>query len=102
MQQPQQLRKVRIQAQAPASRTAHLQPILDFLKAQGNLPAGVDAWTHDREGLETYTFARPFDLAAIQAQFEFPPTIELHAKGLYDKGNFATITYNTWSGANPG
>jgi hypothetical protein len=102
MQQPQQPEKVLIQAQSPESRTAHLQPVIDFIKAQGNQPAGVDAWTHNRDGLEIYTFAHPLDLAAIQAHFEFPPTIEPYAKGLYDKGNFANLTYDTWSGANPG
>ena len=101
MQPPQQLKKVLILAQASGSRTAHLQPVIDFIKAQGNQPAGVDGWTHDRDGLETYTFARPLDMAAIQAHFEFPPTITPYPKGLYDKGNFVNLTYDTWSGATP-
>ncbi|MGI4872850.1 MAG: hypothetical protein ACRYFX_16955 [Janthinobacterium lividum] len=90
-----------IAATSPDSRTAHLQPVIDFLKARGNQPAGVDAWAHDRDGLKTYAFARPLDIAALEAHFEFPPAIIPYPKGIFDKDNFAQITYDTWSGVNP-
>ena len=80
-----------ISDKADGSRTAHLQPVIDFLKAQGNEPATGDAFEYNRDGLGTYGFARPLDVAALRARFDFPPSISLSESGLHDSRNFVRI-----------
>ena len=76
---------------ADGSRTAHLQPVIDFLKAQGNEPATGDAFEYNRDGLGTYGFSQPLDVDLLQQHFDFPPSIHLSSAGLHDSRNFVRI-----------
>lgn len=75
--------KIRIQEKVIGSLTAHLMPLIEFIKAQGNPPVpppsyaqlNEDGFRFDRDGLGTFLFQEPLDVAAIQARFELPPTI---------------------------
>ncbi|MBC6700169.1 hypothetical protein [Hymenobacter sp. BT190] len=80
-----------ISDKADGSRTAHLQPVIDFLKAQGNEPATGDAFEYNRDGLGTYGFAQPLDVDLLQQRFDFPPSIHLSSAGLHDSRNFVRI-----------
>ena len=73
------------------SRTAHLQPVIDFLKAQGYEPATGDAFEYNRDGLGTYGFTQPLDVDLLQQHFAFPPSISLSSAGLHDSRNFVRI-----------
>lgn len=84
--------KVPILAQSDDSRTAHLQPLIDFLKAQGNESASPAGFTYDRDGYGSYYFAQPLDIEALRAQFDFPPSIEAGPLAVFDSGNFVAIT----------
>lgn len=77
---------------ADGSRTAHLQPVIDFLKAQGNEPATGDAFYYTRDGYGVYGFAQPLDVSALRARFEFPPSIHLTATSVQDTRHFVCIT----------
>ena len=59
------LQRVPITAKFDGSRTAHLQPLIDFLTAQGNAPASKD-FTFDRDGYGSYYFAQPLDMEALR------------------------------------
>jgi len=83
--------KVPILAKNEGSRTAHLQPLIDFLKAQGNAPASED-FTFDRDGYGSYYFAQPLDVEAIQARFSLPASIVAGQSAVYDSRNFVCIT----------
>ena len=83
--------KVPISAKFDGSRTAHLQPLIDFLKAQGNAPASADTFTFDRDGYGDYRFAGPLDMAALRERFEFPPTLLLGQNSVQDTRNFVGI-----------
>jgi hypothetical protein len=89
-----------ISAQSEDSRTAHLQPLIDFLKAQGNEPATGDAFYYERDGYGVYGFAQPLDVVGLRERFDFPPSIHLSANAIFDAGNFVTITQD--AGPNTG
>jgi hypothetical protein len=82
------------------SRTAHLQPLIDFLKAQGNTPwptpsdrpVGADGFEYDRDGFGTFYFEQPLDLLALAARFELPDTITVGTTAVYDRRNFAGLS----------
>lgn len=92
--------KVPISAKFDGSRTAHLQPLIDFLKAQGNPPhpippylvSGENGFYFDRDGLGDFTFEQPLDLAGLAAHFELPDTIKLAETSVYDARNFVRIS----------
>ena len=74
----QALTKTIIAQDAPnGSDTDHLLPVIAFLKAHGNTPAAGDEFTFNRDGLGTYGFQQPLDVALLQEHFVFPPTISL-------------------------
>ncbi|MFD2722133.1 hypothetical protein ACFST9_25675 [Hymenobacter monticola] len=91
--------KVPISEKMTASRTAHLQPLIDFLKAQGNppwiapsdRPAGDDGFYFDRDGYGTFYFEQPLDLPALAARFALPATIAVGQTAVYDSRNFVCI-----------
>jgi hypothetical protein len=64
------------------SRTAHLQPLIDFLIAQGNLswlaanyrPLGGDEFIFDRDGFGTFYCTDLLDFAAVREHFVLPAT----------------------------
>ena len=82
------------------SRTAHLQPLIDFLKAQGNPPhpippylvSGENGFYFDRDGFGDFCFERPLDMAGLSAHFELPDTIRLAETSVYDARNFVRIS----------
>ncbi|HEX8659016.1 MAG TPA: hypothetical protein VF690_15855 [Hymenobacter sp.] len=86
-------KKVPILANLADFRTAHLQPVIDFLKAQGNEPAAGDQFYYNRDGLGVYDFAQPFDVALLQEHFDFPPSISLSVDGLHDSRHFVRIQH---------
>ena len=89
----QTLTKTVIAQDAPnGSDTDHLLPVIEFLKAQGNTPATGDKFDFNRDGLGTYGFTEPLDLALLQEHFVFPPTIKLSADGLHDTRHFVRIS----------
>ncbi len=84
--------KVPISASLDGSRTAHLQPVIDLLKAEGNELASVDGFTFDRDGYGTCYFEKPLDMDLLKARFAFPPDIHLSNNAVFDAGNFIAIT----------
>lgn len=86
-------KKVLILANLADFRTAHLQPVIDFLKAQGNAPATGDQFYYNRDGLGVYGFAQPLDTQLLQEHFDFPPSISLSADGLHDSRHFVRIQH---------
>jgi hypothetical protein len=64
-------------------RTDHLRPVIDFLLAQGNRPAGWrgDAFWHDQGGEVHYTFTDPLNAAQLREQFTFPASILVYDDG---------------------
>ena len=88
----QAIAKTVIAQDAPnGSDTDHLLPVIDFLKAQGNTPAAGDEFQFNRDGLGTYSFNQPLDVASLQEHFVFPPTIKLSVDGLHDTRHFVRI-----------
>ena len=85
------MNKEHISETADGSRTAHLQPIIDFLKAQGNEPATGDAFYYNRDGYGVYGFAEPLDMDALRARFDFPASIVAGQSGVYDSRHFVSI-----------
>ena len=88
--------KAAIAEQVPGSLTAHLLPVVAFLKAQGNPPApplsyapqNPDGFNFDRDGLGKFRFEKPLDVAAIKAHFDFPSGIGFTREGdLWDSRN---------------
>lgn len=90
---PQLPAKVAIADDVPGSDTAHLQPVIDFLKAQGNAPATGDAFEFNRDGLGVYGFALPLDTQLLQEHFDFPSSISLSVDGLHDSRHFVRIQH---------
>lgn len=82
------------------SRTAHLQPLIDFLKDQGNPPwqapsyqaVGENGFHFDRDGFGTFYFEQPLDIAALAAHFELPASILLGQAAVSDSRNFVSIS----------
>ena len=64
-------------------RTAHLRPVIEYLLAQGNTPAGWrgDAFTFDQGGEGHYTFTGPLDAAQLRERFAFPASIRVYDDG---------------------
>ena len=64
-------------------RTAHLRPVIEYLLAQGNTPAGWrgDAFTFDQGGEGHYLFVGPLDAAALRERFVFLASIQVQADG---------------------
>ena len=91
--------KTPILEKMPDSRTAHLQPLIDFLKAQGNPPwvfpsyrrAGADGFDFDRDGFGNFYFQVPLDLAAVRRHFSLPPTIVFTKSSIWDQRNMVGI-----------
>lgn len=83
--------KVPISAKLDGSRTAHLQPLIDYLAAQGNAPASED-FTYDRDGYGSFYFTKALDMALLRAHFAFPATIVLTKDTVQDSRNFVGIT----------
>ena len=85
--------KQRILAGAPGgNRTDHLQPIIDFLKAQGYEPATGDAFWYNRDGLGTYGFTEPLDVELLQQHFDFPPSLHVSHGQVFDSRHFMRIS----------
>ena len=87
----QTLEKTVLAQKLPDSRTAHLQPVIDFLKEQGNAPA-QPGFTFDRDGYGTCYFEKPLDMELLKARFAFPDTILLTKDAVQDSRNFVGIT----------
>ena len=88
--------KVAIAERVSGSVTAHLLPVVAFLKAQGNPPAPArssgqpepDGFQFDRDGLGTFLFEQPLDVAAVKARFAFPSGIGFTRQGdIWDSRN---------------
>ena len=64
-------------------RTAHLRPVIEYLLAQGNMPASWrgDAFAFDQGGEGHYLFAGPIDAAQLREQFVFPASIRVYDDG---------------------
>lgn len=90
---PQLPARVAISAGVPGSDTAHLQPVINFLKAQGNTPAAGDAFQFNRDGLGVYGFAQPLDTQQMKEYFDFPSSISLSVDGLHDSRHFVRIQH---------
>ncbi|MFD2722127.1 hypothetical protein ACFST9_25645 [Hymenobacter monticola] len=77
--------KLKLAAQGgdQAPRTAHLRPVIEYLLAQGNTPAGWrgDAFAFDQGGEGHYLFASPIDAAQLRKQFAFPASIRVYEDG---------------------
>jgi hypothetical protein len=78
-------------------RTDHLRPVIEFLLAQGNTPAGWrgDAFSFDQGGEGHYTFTRPIDASQLREHFAFPASIRLDDAGTIRDGmNRVDISYD--------
>ncbi|UOQ83280.1 hypothetical protein [Hymenobacter sp. 5414T-23] len=85
--------KVPIPPHVADFRTAHLQPVIDFLKAHGNEPSTGDQFHYNRDGLGVYGFAQPLDTQLLQEHFDFPLSISLSVDGLHDSRHFVRIQH---------
>jgi hypothetical protein len=82
------------------SRTAHLRPLIDFLKAQGNPPwpapgygsIGADGFVFDRDGYGTFYFRDPLVLDAVRQHFLLSTTILAQNGAIWDQRNGVGIT----------
>ena len=83
--------KTPIAAQLGTSRTAHLRPIVEFLKAGGNEPASGDEFEYNRDGLGTYLFADSLDLEAVGREFDLPDSLILADNTIHDERHFVEI-----------
>ncbi|MDF7814172.1 hypothetical protein [Hymenobacter sp. YC55] len=83
--------KIALVEKLPDSRTAHLQPVIDFLKALGNEPANGDEFVFNRDGYGEYLFRQPLPVAQLREQFTFPSTITLTGTAVEDTRNFVAI-----------
>ena len=95
-----EMEKIKIQGSAnPDSPDgSHLQPVIDFLIQQGNIPHTRETkFERDKGGIGKLNFFGPIDHKAILQKFEFPDTIvvgydEYYAGGVvWDKGNALII-----------
>jgi len=78
-------------------RTDHLRPVIEFLLAQGNTPAGWrgDAFAFDQGGEGHYLFTNPIDAAQLREHFAFPNFICLDDAGTIRDGmNRVDISYD--------
>lgn len=66
-----------------APRTDHFRPVIGYLLAQGNTPAGwrEDAFAFDQGGEGHYLFAGPIDAAELRERFAFPASIRVYDDG---------------------
>lgn len=71
--------------------TDHLLPVIAFLKAQGYEPATGDVFYFDRDGMGTYGFTQPLDVALLQQHFDFPPSIQVSHGQVFDSRHFVRI-----------
>ncbi|MCI1189886.1 hypothetical protein MON38_20885 [Hymenobacter sp. DH14] len=64
-------------------RTDHLRPVIEYLLAQGNTPAGRhgDAFAFDQGGEGHYLFVDPLDAAELRKRFAFPASIRVYDDG---------------------
>lgn len=90
---PQLPARVVIAAGVAGSNTAHLQPVIDFLKTQGYTPAAGDTFQFNRDGLGVYGFDQPLDTQLLQEHFDFPSSISLSVDGLHDSRHFVRIQH---------
>lgn len=65
------------------TRTGHLRPVIDFLLAKGNRPAGWrgDVFWDDQGGEVHYTFTDCINAAQLREQFAFPASIQVYEDG---------------------
>lgn len=70
------MNKIRVLDDAPAGQPlhAHLEPVVDYLLANGNSLAHTYRWGSNREGYFCHV-SNPIDFDGLEAAFEFPPTI---------------------------
>lgn len=97
----QTLEKTVLVEKLPDSRTAHLLPIIEFFKSQGNTPwlapsyrpVGDDGFDFDRDGFGNFYFDEPLDLTAVEMLFSFPSTIVFtQDRGIWDRRNLVGIS----------
>jgi len=64
-------------------RTDHLRPVIEYLLAQGNTPAGWrgDAFSFDQGGEGHYTFTDFLNAAQLHEHFAFPASIRVYEDG---------------------
>ena len=64
-------------------RTDHLRPVIEYLLAQGNTPAGWqgDSFAFDQGGEGHYLFAGPLDAAELLERFAFSAFIRVYDDG---------------------
>lgn len=94
------LKKEPIAEKVDGSRTAHLQPLIDFLIAQGNPPwpapsyqaVGENGFCFDRDGFGTFYFEQPLNIAALATHFALPASILLSKTAVSDSRNFVRIS----------
>lgn len=96
----QTLEKTVLVEKLPDSRTAHLLPVVEFLKSQGNTPwlapsyrpVGADGFDFDRDGFGNFYFDEPLDLKAVRMHFSLPGTITFTQDGgIWDQRNLVGI-----------
>jgi len=85
--------KILPQSPDPKDETAHLRPVIEFIKTQGNSPENKDQFEYDlKDGFKTYTFKLPIDRLMIEKKFEFPDTIAfVDNRTIHDKKNLIEI-----------
>lgn len=87
--------KIRIKSSG-SPRGNHLQPVIDFLIEQGNIPLSTEFYA-DKTGVGEFKFKKRIDIFSILDKFEFPENIEAVVSTYYgggviwDKGNAVII-----------
>lgn len=92
-----QMEKIKISKDSPAenNQATHLQPDIDFLIKQGNIPLSLK-FTRDKGGIGTFEFTEPIDSDLLKERFEFPDTMQVgyshyYGGALWDERNALVI-----------
>ena len=87
--------KIKIPIRVKGSQTAHLNPIVDYLRSMGN-ETWYDEFSYDKGGPTLY-FKSPINQKDILDNFELPETIgvDRHGSIIDDRNGIKIIYYPT-------
>lgn len=80
--------KILTESPDPNDETAHLRPIIEFLKEQGNEPLNRSGFIFDKGGFGEMRWKKPFNVQKIQDHFILPESIQIDSSGeIHDQRN---------------
>jgi len=84
------MEKIKVMADSPDpnDETAHLRPVIEFLKTSGNAPKDDRGFVFDKGGYGELRWKKAFNKEKILECFSFPGSIYFHPSGeIYDERN---------------